>query len=195
MPSYPNIDTAGKFLIKVRNPRISSVPVEAVTAAYTTAIDGDNNDFVITAKTGGAEGNNIYFTIADRPNVNGRESQDASVMFIDLNPKYKLVKVYLETNALGESQAISVSDLITLVNEDENNVYVTLSLKADNTGVGTHTAWDDVVQLTGGVNGTPWTKGKGIVHVDTDNDVIYVATANCSEAVTYYKKCSITDLT
>jgi len=126
-----------------------STPVNAVAATLSTALTGDNNDMVFTAKNLGAIGNSVSITYVDPAGNN----KSLSIVVTDLD-----IVVNLATGGAGAITTIA-SDIKTAIDADEYaTALVSVANKADNDGTGLVTAMAEAA-LTGGVDGTEAAKG------------------------------------
>ncbi|MDP4224812.1 MAG: hypothetical protein Q8910_00380 [Bacteroidota bacterium] len=157
-------------------PVAAAAPVNAVAAALTTELSGDNNDMVFTAKTKGAAGGNIQIKYTDPAKdtaactvaVTG-SGTTAAPYVIDVTLKYASsaitataanVKTAIEANATANA-------LVSVANAAANN----------GTGV---VAEMDATGLGGGVDGTVSEEGLtvqygGYIYFTTADNTIHDA--------------------
>jgi len=181
------VDSSGEILVKTGG-RIKvesggiiddnleeKTPVNAVAAVLTTALTGDNNDLLFTAKTKSVDGNSISIIYVDPG-----EAGDIAVGVTDND--IVLTLAYAE-NAITST----ASDIKTAIEANENAAaLVTVANAAENTGAGIVTAMAKT-NLMGGVDATEANKGAAFF----DENYLYVAIDDNTVADTNWRRISL----
>lgn len=167
MSRYPldmKVDATFRENLNVKKIAFDNVtPVNAVASSLTTALAGDNNDLVYTAKVKGVAGDSITVAYID-PAGN---DQALSVVVTGTDIVINL--------ATGPAGAITTTgdDIKTAISGDADaNALVSVADAAANDGSGVVTALAETA-LTGGVNGTVAVENKIVF----DGNYVYIATA------------------
>lgn len=137
-------------------------PVNAVASSLTTALAGDNNDLVFTAKTKGVIGDDITIAYIN-PAANDAE---LSVVVTGTD-----IVVNLATGAGGAITTIASDITAAILANAEANALVSVANAAANNGTGLVIALAET-NLANGVDGTPAEANK----VYFDGDYLYIAT-------------------
>lgn len=150
-------------------------PVNAVAAALSTNLTGDNNDLVFTAKTKGAAGNSLKIVYVDPGAETASESVhvDGNHIIVTLRSVSSVLSTAAEVVAAIEADA-------------EADALVAVTDKAANDGTGVVTAMA-AASLAGGVNGT--VAPAGAIYVD--DSYVYVASAANTISDANWKKVAI----
>lgn len=150
-------------------------PVNAVASSLTTALAGDNNDLVFTAKIKGVAGDNISIAYVDPEKETAKES--VVVTGTDIVVTLRSVSSTLSTAA----QVIAAIE-----GDTEADALVTVAKSGQDTGQGVVIAMA-ADNLENGADGTVGIKGQLVF----DASYIYVCTAANTIADSNWKKVSI----
>lgn len=131
---------------------VAAAPVNAVAAACTTALAGNNNDLVLTAKTKGVAGNSISITYVNP----GVETATESVVVTGKDIVVTLRSVSSVLSTAAQVKAAIEANVAA-------NALVSVANAGGNDGTGAVIALAKT-NLTGGVDGTPAAAGTYVYH-------------------------------
>jgi len=159
----------------------AATPVNAVAASIETALTGNNNDLVFTAKTKGGAGNSTTVIYHD-PGSDGTINVDVVGKIITVRLAYATSAI--TSTASNVKAAVdahpTASALVSVANADGND------------GSGVVTAWNDdpevtLVPLAGGIDGTPGRVGE----VCADDTYLYICVAENQAPGTNWRRVAL----
>ena len=150
-------------------------PKNAVASSLTTALEGNNNDLVFTARTKGVAGDNISIAYVDPE----KETAEESVVVTGTD-------IVVTLRSVSSTLSTANQVIAAIEGNAEANALVTVAKANENTGEGVVTAMT-ADNLKNGADGTVGVKGQLVF----DDSYIYVCTAANTIADTNWKKVSI----
>lgn len=145
----------------------ASAPVQAVAAALTTALTGDNNDLVFTAKTKGTAGEAITIAYVD-------PGEDAEAEVVTVTGTAISVTLRSATSVLSTATQVKAAIEAT----PAAAALVSVANAAANTGAGSVTAMA-ATALDGGVDGTVGGPFEQVIH----SGYLYIANSATGNSV------------